>query len=843
MALVIGILAATALLSGRLTAYMAARSRGSRSALTMALIMGATAWWAAGNAAEYLAHDLAVKVAFANLQYLAIAAIPVLWFGLGSSLGQEERGRKVRFPLPVIWIIPALTAILVWTDSALGLVRHSFRLDVQSGFAVIAKEFGPWFWVHSAYSYVFILIGTVLILRAVQASQGTRRAQRVTLVVGTLLPVAANLVYLAGIFPLGNVDPTPLAFSLTGLLAMLNLTRFRFLALVTTAQATAIEQLPDAVVILDRDGTLAYVNAAARSSFATTADAVGKRLVDMGPPYSDLGVARDAESRERGEASVLAHGGRTYEARRSDILRRRRTIGSVVTFFDVTRRVIAEEEMRKANLLLEERIAERTRALEESNLKLTAELEQRRRAERQLTHDVLHDALTGMANRAFALSRIEQLVARTRREPALSFAVLHLDFDGFNTINDRFGHAAGDVFLCEVAARLKRSIREVDLAARLGSDEFLVLLDGYVTLENLDEIIDRIVDNLSVPVYFGASAVIPSASVGIVAGRFDGRDPDSILHDAAIAVQKAKSSGRNLRVVFSDDMRLQVDQRNLLSAALRTAISSGEISLAFQPIVRMVGPAGTVAPNPPGTVAGWEVLARWRHAELGAIGPDRFIPIAEESGLIVPLGAYILLETLKTAAALHGEGLLEDDGQEVKFFAVNVSAIQFGHRDFEELVLSSLDRAQLPRSALHLELTESAIMENREGATKVIERLSREGISFKLDDFGTGYSSLGYLHRIPINCVKIDRSFISRMDLEDPDQSSAGIVRGMISLSHDLRKTVVAEGIETEQQAKMLREYGCDFAQGYYYGKPMDKTALFQQHRAAAGREPVLPPT
>ena len=254
MVLVIGILAATALLSGQLTAYMAARSRGSRSALAMALIMGATAWWAAGNAAEYMAHDLAVKVALANLQYLAIAAIPVLWFALGSSLGQEERGRKVRAPLPVIWIIPALTAILVWTDPALGLVRHSFRLDVQSGFPVIAKEFGPWFWVHSAYSYVFILIGTVLILRAVQASHGTRRAQRVTLVVGTLLPVAANLAYLAGIFPLGNVDPTPLAFSLTGLLAMLNLTRFRFLALVTTAQATAIEQLPDPVVILDRDG-------------------------------------------------------------------------------------------------------------------------------------------------------------------------------------------------------------------------------------------------------------------------------------------------------------------------------------------------------------------------------------------------------------------------------------------------------------------------------------------------------------------------------------------------------------------------------------------------------------
>ena len=223
--------------------------------------MGATAWWAAWNALEYLAPDLPLKLVFANLEYLAIAAIPVLWFVLGSSLAQEERAGTARRPPLVIWIVPAATAVLVWTDPSLGFVRHSFRLEVESGFTVIAKEFGPWFWVHSAYSYIFIIVGTVLILRALHASRGTRRAQRITLVVGTLLPVAANLVYLSGIFPLGSVDPTPLAFSLTGLLAVLNLTRFRFLALVTTAQATAIEQLQDAVLILDRDGHLAYANA------------------------------------------------------------------------------------------------------------------------------------------------------------------------------------------------------------------------------------------------------------------------------------------------------------------------------------------------------------------------------------------------------------------------------------------------------------------------------------------------------------------------------------------------------------------------------------------------------
>ena len=823
MVLFVGILAVTALLSGQLSAYMAVRARGSRSAALMAVLMGATAWWAAWNAAEYLAPDLRAKLIFANLEYLAIAAIPVLWFALGSLLGQEQRGGTARRLPWFVWILPAVTAILVWTDPYLGLVRRGIHLEVQSGFSVIAKQFGPWFWVHSAYSYVLIIAGTVLLLRALHLSPGTRRAQRVTLVAGTLLPVAVNLVYLSGIFPFGFVDPTPLAFSITGLLTVLNLTRFRFLALVTTAQATAIQQLRDAVLILDRDGHLAYVNHAARIFFSASERDVGKRLMDMGPPLADLPLARHAGGDAHSEESVLIHGDRQYDVRSGPIIRRGRRIGSVVTFFDVTRRAAAGEELRKSNLLLEERVAERTRALEESNLKLTAELEQRKSAQRQLAHDVLHDPLTGLANRSLALNRIEQALLHSRRDSSLSYAVLHVNFDGFKAINDRFGRGAGDMFLSAVALRLKRSVRETDLAARLGADEFVVLLEGYGTPSKLEEIVDRLVDNVCVPIDFRSTPLIPSAGIGIVVGTPDYRNPESILHDAEIAVHKAKSMGRGQRMVFSEEMRLQVDERNLLSAALRTAISRGEISLAFQPIVRMNG-----------SLVGWEVLSRWRHERLGPIGPDRFIPLAEESGLIVPLGAYVFLETLKMAASLRAEGLLDKGEQEAKFFAVNVSAIQLGQADFAELVLSSVDRMELPRAMLHLELTESAIMENRDTAIQVIERLSAEGISFKLDDFGTGYSSLGSLHRIPISCVKIDRGFISRLEQEESDQDSARIVRGMISLSHELRKTVVAEGVETEAQVRRLSEYGCDFAQGYYFARPMDKEALAHSLGAAS---------
>jgi diguanylate cyclase (GGDEF)-like protein len=810
MILVVGILAATTALSAQLSAYLALRSRGSKSALAMALVMGATAWWAAGNALEYLPPGLPAKLAFADLQYLAIAFIPVFWFLFGWLLGKDDRppqGGKWRW---LLGVIPAVTAVLVWTDPLLGLMRHSFRLEVQSGINVIAKDFGPWFWVHSAYSYALIIAGTVFILRSMRTGGATGKAQRVMLVVGTLLPVAANLLYLSKAVPLGSIDPTPLAFSLTGLLLVVNLARFRFLSLMTAAPAAAIEQLRDAVLIFDRHGRLAYANDVARVS----------GLAEPGPHHAGLPLAADQVQGGSGADTVLSHRGLLLERRSGAIVRHGRRIGSVTTFFDVTRRVTAEEELRKSNLLLELRVEERTRDLTESNRRLTAELENRTRAERQLTHDVLHDPLTGLANRSLALNRIEQLLARGRRDPAAAWAVLHVDFDGFKTINERFGRGAGDAFLCEAAARLKRSVRESDLAARLGADEFLVVLDGFAA-GTLDEITDRVVDSLSVPFSFGAGAVIPSAGIGVVVGTAGSGNPQSILEDAEIALLRAKATGKNAVTVFSEEMRRKVDEGNLLAASLRTAIANGGISLAYQPIVRRDG-----------STAGWEVLARWRHEQLGPIGPDRFIPIAEESGLIIPMGAYILIEALKTAAALRGEGLLDDGGGD-RFFAVNVSAIQFGQGDFADFVLSAADRMGLPRSILHLELTESAIMENRAVATSVIQRLSSEGIGFKLDDFGTGYSSLEYLHRIPIDCVKIDRGFISRLDSSQEDGNAAAIVSGMITLCHGLRKSVVAEGIENGEQARALWDYGCDFCQGYHFGRPMDAAALFETLRAA----------
>ena len=308
---------------------------------------------------------------------------------------------------------------------------------------------------------------------------------------------------------------------------MLNLTRFRFLSLVTTAKSWAIDQLRDPVLILDRDGRLAYVNASAFTSLAIKTRDIGRPLADLGPSYAELPRACFDASDPSYADAIHAFGERRYEIRAENIRRRGRCIGSTAIFLDVTRRIIAEEELRQSNLRLEQRVAERTHALQESNTKLRDELDQRRRAEKQLAHDALHDPLTGLPNRNLASSRIEQLILRMHRDPSQSCAVLFLDFDDFKAINDTWGHAAGDSFLSHMAARLTSSVRESDLAARIGGDEFVVMLDGLGGPSSAEQIAERLQDRLCVPLSLGEGTVVPSVSIGIAIASTTYNNPES----------------------------------------------------------------------------------------------------------------------------------------------------------------------------------------------------------------------------------------------------------------------------------------------------------------------------
>jgi diguanylate cyclase (GGDEF)-like protein len=823
---VAGFLFATSILAGILFLYLLGRNLDSRSATFMAFLMGASSLWAGLNGFEYLANRLEAKLLLANLQYIAIATIPVIWYSFGRSYDLEERTGTGSNPNLLIWLVPAITSVLVWLDPTLGFVRTNIRLEEQGGFVMIAKDFGPWFWFHSLYSYVFIIAGTVFILRGAGARGWTGRMQQVMLLGGALLPTGANLIYIVGLFPVPTVDPTPLAFSITGVLLVVNLTRFRFLSLVSVARAEAMENLVDALLIFDSHSALAYANKAAKSALEIHSLAIGGKILNLGPVLGSLADLRGGEEREIAlSPSSYNPEARNFVARASTILRGKRSVGLALVLHDVTRRAAAEKSLKELNQVLEERIAERTKTLEETNTRLTRELDHRARAERQLTHSALHDPLTGLPNRSLLLSRIEQSIARLRRDPAELYGLLYIDFDGFKEINDIHGHNAGDTFLCEVASRLKLCMRDVDTVARLGGDEYAVLLEGLHSSSEVGLAAERVAEVISVPIKLGKNSVVPSASIGILSGRPELLDAQEALRNADIAMYWAKTEGKNRSICFEDDMLAQVVERNRLTNDLRSAIGANGISLAFQPIVHMDGSS-----------AGWEVLARWKHPDLGSISPDRFIHIAEESGLIVPLGTFVLLETLKTIVALRDFGLLDSGDQENEpFFAVNVSAMQLAKPDFADLVLASLDRFSLPRSVLHLEITESAIIQNREAAIAMLTRLSSEGISVKLDDFGTGYSSLGYLDRIPVDTVKIDRSFIIRMDSVDPDiPDSAGMVKGIISLSHELGKTVVAEGVETPEQVSTLSGFGCEYAQGYFFGKPMDVEALTASLRSRA---------
>ncbi len=810
------ILILTTLLLGHLFLYIFRRRADSPSALFISLLMGAGGAWAALNAVEYTVRNLSLKFSIAGLQYLAIACIGPFWLGFARAMRDEEAAREPRRLPAWIWVVPGLTAILVAADPALGLVRSSPRLVAYGSYTMIEKEFGPWFWVHSAYTYILLAVGTAEFLTGTRSRSPAKRLQLRLVMAGAFLPGLANILYMSGLLPTRPIDPTPLAFLATGLIMVFNLSNLGFLALASLTKAAALDKVSDAVLTLDQEGRLAYMNSASIAALDLKRRDVGRRLDELGPSLAELAGLKPGRQAALRVVRVDGRELRLEASATALTSRSGRPKGMVIAMRDATARIAAEEALRQANRALELKVEARAKALEESNLRLSIELESRIRSERQLAFDALHDPLTGLANRSLFLSRLEQALSRSRREGGGSFAVLYISLDGFPGPLGRFDHETSDAFLREAATRMRRCVREVDTVARIRGEEFAILLDGGAEAERAEAVAERLAEEVGAPFPAVAGSVLPSLSIGVLTGTSDHGTAHEVLRDADIAMHAARSSGRNRRVAFMEEMRRLAFERDRLMNDLRTAIVSGEIRLAYQPIVRLDG-----------SPAGWECLARWHHPELGGVGPDRFIPLAEETGLIVPLGTFALLEAMRAAKSLIDEGLIPIEGPSQPFFAVNISPYQLRQPDFAEVVLSSLERSNLPPSMIHLELTESALIEDRDAVISVMRRLAEAGLSFKLDDFGTGYSSLGYLHRIPIDCVKIDRSFI--VGITPPSEGNLDavrLVRGIVTLGQELGKTIVAEGVETAFQAETLAAMGCDFAQGYYYGIPLEATQL-----------------
>jgi diguanylate cyclase (GGDEF)-like protein len=417
-------------------------------------------------------------------------------------------------------------------------------------------------------------------------------------------------------------------------------------------------------------------------------------------------------------------------------------------------------------------------------------------AEDQIRHLALHDSLTGLPNRLQFHQHLESAVSRAKRHGQL-LAVFGLDLDRFKDVNDTMGHATGDALLAEVAARLKKSVREADLVGRLGGDEFAIVAEDISAPEDAMRLARRVCTALGEPYHVNGHELATSVSIGIAIGPVDGEPADGLLKNADLALYRAKEDGRNTFRFFEPAMDAALQKRRRLEADLRAALRKNQLYLDYQPQFDLNT----------GKLTGYEALVRWWHPSQGEIPPSVFLPIAEETGLIVTLGEWIL----RTACSYATTWPLDTK------LAVNLSPAQFKTQDVYNLVRRILHETGLEPERLELEITEGIILQNTEAVLDTLQRLDQLGVSIAMDDFGTGYSSLSYLTRFPVKKIKIDRSFIDTLGTSP--QTSA-IVSSIVGLGQSLHVTITAEGVETESQAAMLKKWGCDQVQGFYYGKP-----------------------
>jgi diguanylate cyclase (GGDEF)-like protein/PAS domain S-box-containing protein len=432
------------------------------------------------------------------------------------------------------------------------------------------------------------------------------------------------------------------------------------------------------------------------------------------------------------------------------------------------------------------------------------DLTRRKEAEERLLHDALHDSLTGLPNRTLFADRLHQAVARGRRRDEYSFAVLYVDLDQFKVVNDSLGHLAGDEVLVALARRLEACLRPGDTVARLGGDEFAVLVEDVDDVSQALRIADRVHDELRPPLKIRGHEVFATASVGIARGAARYEQPHDLLRDADIAMYRAKRRGRGNSQIFDASMHAVATLRLKMETELRRALDRQELRLHFQPVVSLETRR----------IAGMEALVRWQHPERGMLLPDEFIPLAEEIGAIVPLGRWVLRSACAEARRWQEQG----NGGPAVAVSVNLSARQFSQSDVPALVCEVLDESGLPAPSLRLELTESALMDDPAVAATRLGQLKQLGVNLEVDDFGTGCSSLSYLRRFPIDALKIDRAFVSRMDAEVEDRE---IVRTIVTLAANLGVSAVAEGVETPAQAAQLRSFHCPYAQGFLFSRPV----------------------
>jgi diguanylate cyclase (GGDEF)-like protein/PAS domain S-box-containing protein len=775
---------------------LAWRRRHVPGAMFLMAMMAGAAVWCGACIGELFAGTLAGKLFWARLSYLGIVSVP--WGWLLFCLSYTGRlSRRISSAAASLAALPVLTFVLVLLSPKVPLVWISAGLAATTRPHALVIEHGQWFWVHATYSYVFLLVGSVVLLNAVFRQVRPLTAQGVTFVLAAALPWAANLVTITRLVRLDGLDLTPPAIAATGVLVTIGIARLKaldvFPGIVPVARDAVFERMRDGVLVVDKQGRVLNANKAAerllgKGSEALAASPLGDLLPGLQPAvgWSVLEVLV-----EKGNSETVVSDGtgcdRFLEISASSLGSAARVSGYVLVMREITER----------------------RALEE-----------------QLRHRALHDELTGLPNRTLLREHLDRLLAlQSRRKNGLT--LLLIDLDRFKEINDTFGHEAGDTLLSVVAERLRRALRESDLVARLGGDEFAVVLPDCGATDAM-EVAATLRGALSAGIDLRNQTVCVSASIGVAISPVHGHDAGTLLRHADVALYLAKDTARGA-ALYDTSLDPNSPARMALLNDLRTAITAGGLELHYQPQIELAG----------GSVVRMEALARWPLADGRMIQPDEFIPLAEQNGLIPGLTAWALRKALRQRSVWSAAGWEID-------VAVNLSALDLRDLGLVDRVGDALLGAGVDPGHLWLEITETSVMSDPERARRVLSELHGIGVHVSIDDFGTGQSSLAYLQTIPADEVKIDRSFIGQLGVKPRD---GAIVRAAVTLAHDLGLTAIAEGVETEQALERLCQLGCDNAQGYFIARPMPpeatlpwmrtaQAALRARQESTAGRRP-----
>ncbi len=662
-----------------------------------------------------------------------------------------------------------------------------------------------------------LTLAALIVTLWVQAFPAEARVDRVALAMAAAYFVAAALGYLLvrtighrtlafgwlvftgslliGVLAELTVEPrlwnqhVPFAVGLTGLLfigygfvrvsrrhALEEAERRRVLADLERSVSTlraVVEGTPDLVTVRDLEGRYLVVNSAyARFAGRSAEECLGKTVADLFPEQVTEALSEsDRRVLETGETM-------TYE-------------GAV------------PGETQNRTYLVTKGVYRDHRGFALGLLRVARDITDRKNVAAKLAHDALHDSLTGLPNRARFHEELSQAINRQRRKPGHLFGVLFMDLDRFKVINDSLGHAAGDELLSAFARTLRGWLRPTDMLARMGGDEFTILIDGMDGLDDATRVAERISAGLRQPLKVGDREIFVSVSIGIALSTTGYERPDDALRDADLALYRAKAAGRGRYAIFDVEMHARAIAHLELETDLRQAVERGEFRIAYQPIVAL----------DTRRLLGFEALLRWQHPRRGLLGPAEFLSIADETGLIVPVGRWLLREACRqlaewVAARPDAVGLS---------VSCNLSSRQLLHPQLVDYVREALDEARLSASRLRLEITESVIMEHAEAAVARLTELRDLGVQLDMDDFGTGYSSLSHLQRFPLQAVKIDRSFIERMR----GGRNSEIVKAIFTLGRNLGLEVVAEGVETSEQHEALLAMGCPSAQGFLFSHPV----------------------